>query len=381
MPEFGPDETVRRFMPSSAGTSSSANEVPTAALPITEVTAWHGKPVPDREWVVHNRIMRRTVCSLSGEGAIGKGILSGQLCVGSVLGTHWVGAVLLEGPAIYIDAEDDEDELRRRFLAISAYYQTDFERLAGLHIISLVGRDAALGVADRNGIVRATPLFEQLLTAVERIKPVIIAVNSAADVFAVNENDRGQARQSVGLLRMLAIAGNSGVLLSTHPSRAGMSQEDGQSGSTAWNNSVRSRLYFKSAGDAADSDLRTLEMKKSNYGPRGEVLRLRWEAGVFKPVASPTTIEQAAKDAAVDSVFLRLLGRFNDNKQDVSPKRSNTYAPARFAEHQDANGIKSEDFTKAMQRLIDTKRIEIVEDGPRSRRRQRLRLSELRLVT
>ena len=36
-----------------------------------------------------------------------------------------------------------------------------------------------------------------------------------------------------------------------------------------------------------DTDLRILEVMKSNYGPVGEVITLRWKDGLFLPVAGP----------------------------------------------------------------------------------------------
>jgi hypothetical protein len=59
-----------------------------------------------------------------------------------------------------------------------------------------------------------------------------------------NENDRAQARQFIGMLRGLAIRHECAVLLLSHPSVAGIASGGGSSGSTAWNNSVRSRLYL-----------------------------------------------------------------------------------------------------------------------------------------
>jgi hypothetical protein len=78
----------------------------------------------------------------------------------------------------------------------------------------------------------------------------------------------------VTLLRDLAISANAGLLLTSHPSLTGISTGSGLSGSTAWNASVRSRLYFKRAktekDEEPDPDLRVLEVMKSNYGPVGE---------------------------------------------------------------------------------------------------------------
>ena len=59
---------------------------------------------------------------------------------------------------------------------------------------------------------------------------------------------------------------------------SGMNSGDGTSGSTHWNNAARSRLYFSSVKD--DDTLRELQVKKSNYGPKGETVRVRWQRGV-----------------------------------------------------------------------------------------------------
>jgi hypothetical protein len=87
------------------------------------------------------------------------------------------------------------------------------------------------------------------------------------------------------MLRGLAIAANAGVLL-TLATRASPAYQvaPGLSGSTAWNASVRSRLYFKRAVTAKDeepdADLRVLEVMKSNYGPVGETINAALEGRV-----------------------------------------------------------------------------------------------------
>ena len=43
---------------------------------------------------------------------------------------------------------------------------------------------------------------------------------------------------------------------------------------------------------------------KANYGPEGEVMRLRWQRGLFVPVTSPSIIQQAAAEAAAEEVAL-----------------------------------------------------------------------------
>src|SRR5207249_1126483 len=130
--------------------------------------------------------------------------------------------------------------------------------------------------------------------AARYIQPKLIVIDNSADVFGGKENDRAMVRMFVTILRGLAIATNAGVLLTAHPSLTGINTGTGLSGSTAWNASVRSRMYLRrmvtDADEEPDPDLRVLEILKSNYGPVGETVNLRWDKGLFLPVAGTTTI-------------------------------------------------------------------------------------------
>ena len=62
-----------------------------------------------------------------------------------------------------------------------------------------------LGAPDRSGLVRPTALFNALHKKALELKPVVVAIDTAADTFGASENDRSQVRQFVGLLRRLAM--------------------------------------------------------------------------------------------------------------------------------------------------------------------------------
>ena len=113
---------------------------------------------------------------------------------------------------------------------------------------------------------------------------------------------------------------------------------------------------------------------KSNYSALGDPVQLDWKDGLYVLASANGGYEKLAADQKVDDLFLALLGRFNEQNQSVGAKSGTTYAPARFAEHPDAAGTDSKGFAKAMQRLLDAKKICIVEDGPPSRRRSHLEL-------
>jgi RecA-family ATPase len=311
-----------------------------------------------------------TVTGLTGDGGMGKTQLALQLAHATVRGTDWLGGVIDEaGPVIFFSAEEDYDEVHRRLHAIVAHFGTGFDALADLHLLCLPGDDAVLGVADRSSIVRATPLLDALQHHAVEVRPALIIIETAADVFAGNESDRSAVRQFIGLLRRLAIKSGAAVLLLSHPSLTGLATGSGTSGTTGWNNALRSRMNFTSK---ADDDVRELAVVKSNYGPIGETVRLRWQHGVFVPVPAGSTLDTIAADAKADQLFVALLERHTEQGQRVSTSTGTTYAPAKFAEHPDASGVTSKVFAKAMQRLLDAGKIRIEEDGPASRRRSRL---------
>jgi RecA-family ATPase len=203
-----------------------------------------------------------------------------------------------------------------------------------------------------------------------------VVIDALADAFAGDENNRGQARQFIGLLKGAAKNRNCAFLCLAHPSLNGMSTGTGSSGSTVWNNSVRSRLYFEPAkandGTEPDPDLRTLSVRKANYGPKGMPTALRWQAGAYVPVGGTSSLDRMALKAKAEATFLDLLRQFNEQGQNVSPSKSSTYAPARFAKHSKAAGISSGHLEIAMQELLDRKSIRIEAFGPPSKMRQRL---------
>ena len=186
-------------------------------------------------------------------------------------------------------------------------------------------------------------------------------------------------RQFVTLLRGMAIRANAGLLLTSHPSLTGISSGTGLSGSTAWNASVRSRLYFKRAvtekDEEPDPDLRVLEVMKANYGPVGETVTVRWKGGLFLPVGGVSNLEKLAAEQNAEHLFLTLLDRFTRQGRNTSEKSSApTYAPTLFTKESEARelGIRKADFEGAMRKLFAAERICLEPYGPPSRATSRL---------
>ena len=114
--------------------------------------------------------------------------------------------------------------------------------------------------------------------------------------------------------------------------------------------------------DGVDTGLRAVSFHKNQYGPAGATCFVRYEGGLFLPVEG-MSISAAERAAKADDVFVTLLQKFTAQHQTVSHASGRNYAPARFAEHPDAQGIGKKEFAKAMQRLLDAKVIEIRKGG------------------
>jgi RecA-family ATPase len=319
-----------------------------------------GLPVPPRRWLVPGWIPSATVTLLSGDGGVGKSLLALQLATATAAGRAWLGRPLDEhGPALFLSAEDDEAEIHRRLWDVARAEGLDWSDLADLRVASLAGQDALLTTLEIGGVLKPTALFDAIDAAMGEHAPRLVVLDTLADLFPGNENDRAQARQFVGLLRGLAIRHEAAVVLLAHPSLTGLNSGTGASGSTAWNNSVRSRLYFERVtyryGMTViedDPDRRVLRGMKNNYAARGAEITMRWEGGVFTAEAAPEGPDRKAAEAKAERTFLRLLDEFAKEGRAVRSANASGYAPKLFAASGRAEGLTKQQLAAAMERLF-----------------------------
>lgn len=267
-----------------------------AAIHWIDPLEWEGREPPPREWVVEGLVPASEVTLLTGAGGVGKTLLAQQIATAVTQGLPIFGRETRKGRALLFLCEDDEHELNRRQRDINASLCLSFADIAGrMHIASRKHQDNLLVLFERGGSkMSRTPLWHQLMKAVESFQPDIVVIDTIADVFGGSEIDRQQVRQFVqGGLGAYAAATGCAVLALGHPSRAGESTGEGTSGSTAWHASVRSRLYLTHASEDGSGDDRLLSTKKSNYGPSGGKWQLRWSKGAFDCIASSSVTAAA----------------------------------------------------------------------------------------
>lgn len=250
-------------------------------------TNWVNRQAPALDWIVEGAFLRGTVAILAGDGGLGKSLILQQLLTAAAFGMPWLGMATKPSRSLAVFCEDDTDELQRRQQSINEHYRVQMKELEPIAIESRAGRDSVLMNFTQWGASgKRTALFDQLEYAAKTHKAQIVVLDTLADVFSGNEVDRNQPRTFIRELRRLALAIQGVVILTQHPSVEGVNSGSGRSGSTGWNNSVRSRLYLtmpkRQTGDDTPTNDRYLKNMKNNHSKFGGKLEVVWDRGVFK---------------------------------------------------------------------------------------------------
>jgi RecA-family ATPase len=329
--------------------------------------SWSDVHIPERKWVIPEWIPRDAVTGIYGDGGVGKSLGALQLQTSLCLGQPWLGLPVHEAGvrSLGVYCEDSGAELLRRQRAINRFYGCEFDQLDDCGLLPRDGEDNVLVTFTKNGTMEFTPLRKELIEQCKDERRTLLIWDSATDGFCGNENDRTQVGQFIKRnFGDIAREIDGTVIVLAHPSRSGLVTGSGDSGSTAWSNSFRSRLYFSRAlgedGTEADPNRRTLRKAKANYSSIGEQLRLKLSRGVIQ---SEFLAEDGKSDAgrpSVDDVFMSLLKESLAAGRRVSDSdRAGNYAPREFCSRPNNSGYTKPQFKAAMERLFSAKKIEL----------------------
>jgi RecA-family ATPase len=348
-----------------------------------DMSAWDHAPTPERKWAIKDRVPLNQAGLFSGEGGTGKSIIELMKNVAHVAGKDWLGAMPEPGPAFYLGAEDDADEIHIRLTAIAKHYGVTFKQLidGGLRVLPLLGQDATLCAANgKSGKVEVTGLYKQLYEAAGDIKPINISIDTLSRAFAGSELDRVQVYAFAMHMQALAMVAGGSVTVLSHPSLTGIASGSGISGSTAWHGAFRFRQYLTSArpgdGEQPDNNLRQFEFKKNQYGPIGETVTLRYQRGLFLPLGGLSSLDKLAREAMVDDVFLVIAKKLEGRGQELSPAQtSHSYGPTIIARQPEAKGIKKAELVDALDRLLEQGKLRIETRNPGTTREKKVILA------
>ena len=300
----------------------------------------HGIEPPDREWVVDGWLSKGTVALFAGAAGVGKSLLAQQLQESTALGVSFLGLDTIQCKTLAFYCEDDNDELHRRGKSICYHYGVSLSQLSDIRWQGRFGKQNVLVTFDGDGLLQTTPFYDFIVQAMRAIKPGLLILDNAAQLFGGNENDRSQVTQFVNLLGRIAVEHNCAALLLAHPGKSETGATAQYSGSTAWDAAVRCRWILErpkpeDEQDARElADLRVLRKVKSNYSSIGDEIALKWDQGAFAAVGGAVLkdtvdrIDEQNQEHEDDERFLRCLDILASQDKGASDSRNSpNFAP------------------------------------------------------
>ena len=327
-----------------------------AGLEVLCPETWDGRAIRGVDFLVEKLVPRKAVVTLGGPGGSGKSTLALQMAVARALQKRWLGFNIQLGNTLFVSCEDSEDVLHQRLSKLLIHYDGKFADFGDrLRLLDRTTADSVLMNFPPRGKVGTPTQFYELLKAECTTRACdLVIIDSRYDVFAGDQIDTVQVHSFMSLLRHLAVRIGGAVVVLSHPSREGQNNGDGESGSVAWHNKVRSRLYLEPARPPSDT-VRTLKHQKSNWGSTISPIEVDLVEGAFVRVkAGAYDDEGRPKLVSADAVFLD--GMRELTKQDRPPsdsKNSWNYAPKAIKRLSVASGVTVRQLEQAMERLLE----------------------------
>ena len=319
---------------------------------------------PPRKWIVPDWLPVGDLTALFALGATGKSLLAQQVSTLVAKGRPVFGNATVAGSVMGIYCEESHDELWRRQHAIGERLGIGMGEVAdNLFLEGRRGMNNVLIGFDRDGRMTYGPLWDALLTQIEDKHPELVVVDNIAQVFAGNENDRSQVTQFQNAVAGIAVEHDIGVLVVGHTAKSAGSE---YSGSTAWENVVRSRWFMqrereKGIGGAEGEETgRTiLARRKVNNADRDELI-LKYDRGYFALISGATIAEdmvarltrEAREREAEDAIAAALQWLAARNLRAHVAANSPDYLPRRMAEHHLMAGFPDREIRAALTRMI-----------------------------
>lgn len=280
-----------------------ANSEPEAG-PLRTPINWadlESKEPPRREWVIAEWLGRGHVTLLAGPAGAGKTAIAQTIAAAVSLGHDVIENVPSATNTLLWAGEDDRDELWRRQLAIGQWLGQPLSAFAGKCIVEpCADRDISLCVTVSGTLIQ-TPALSELRDQIGDYGAGLVFLDSVARLYGGNENDRHQVTQFISWLTWALQPTQAALVVLGHPSKA---KDSEWSGSTAWEASVRSRLYFgyrlpdqqKDSEDEPEpeDDIRWLAKRKTNYSSK-DTREVRWKDGCMQPAYSAAPISRAGR--------------------------------------------------------------------------------------
>jgi len=301
-------------------------------LESASVGRWLDNRPPAPRWLLNNCLPMGKVGAIIAPGGTGKSQFALQLLLSVATGLPLCDAWTVgeTGGVLGLFAEDDDEELHRRFvrsveqtkkLGPDANFDAALRERA--YIRSMIAENNLLTRADSAGDVRMTEYVQLLIATAAQIQSLkLIVIDPASRFRGGKENLAEDTTRFVEALEHVSKQTSATVLVLHHANKSSMNAEEqnqgASRGSSAFTDGVRWQMNLagfnksdaKHFGIPEEEKYRYLSasITKSNYAPpRGPVYLLRGNEGYL----SRTELRVAAENAKED-LMLRVMAKICD---------------------------------------------------------------------
>jgi len=264
-------------------------------------------PSPAQQFVWDGYLPRGVVSMFSAHGGTGKSTIALMLAACTAAGLPLFGVPTHQCNALFVSLEDSAAIVRNRLAMICVKLGINPADLNGkLHVVDGTENPELFSSNSRSD-GGPTSTYAELRNLVRTQHVGLVVVDNASDAYGGDEIQRRPVRAFIRSLGEIASINNSAVLLLAHVDKTtsrNRSAEGGEgySGSTAWHNSARSRLFMTRKDDGT----LTIEHQKNNLGRTMEPMTLEWLYGELPRALSLTDGD--------NPLALRAEGREQDEK-------------------------------------------------------------------
>lgn len=274
------------------------------------------------------------VTLLGSHGGGGKSYLGLQIGTAAALGGLVLGVPARAVRVLYYSAEDGGKRLAHRMRKLLEDYTGDegasvkenFKIVDASELDVLYGEDFVDKGWEKPYFVKVLGPkadYHRLQRMVEAFDPQLLIIDGASDTFDGNEIAKREVRAFIKMLRRIHPKRAIGVLLMVHIDRASArgstSNDDGYSGSAAWHNSCRRRLYLQRKvekdenGEPAEELTVLRVMKNQDAQPTDDIEVSRNERGFWERGPGVTISRNVARLPGEEDpadVIVRLIGEY-----------------------------------------------------------------------
>ena len=259
-----PDEMLSRIL------DHPETDYNTLSLGITtaNIATLLRNPAPEIKFLFKDMIPAGTLGGLVGQGGIGKSYIVMELIVSAAIGRKLIAAFDPVEPCevLYVQAEDQLDELHRRLRKIFDYYNlTEAEiALCEKNIQLCLFQAKSLVMSIKGKELETTESFEWLENRIKQQDTKFCVLDPLSSFSWIEENSNSEVAQYMAKLRTLTKLTDEGttILCVHHTSKANQESMDSSSGrgASAFRDAFRFNLTMTSASS-----------KAQEYGIQGDI--------------------------------------------------------------------------------------------------------------